>query len=157
MLITNPHFSKTRGKRTPEEDFRNSYSPNQKHYIKDGTDIDWAWLAGFYEGEGSCIHIIDKRYPNSRGSFTIQIPQKNKEPLLKAIQFTGGQITKETNYVSYCYRLRITSNYARRVILRIYHLLSVEHRKQSEKLYFYALDELNFRLKELINELTVSS
>jgi hypothetical protein len=54
--------------------------------VKEPGPIEIAWVAGFYEGEGSCAFA-------PTGSLRASFPQKNLEPLLLIRDYFGGGIT----------------------------------------------------------------
>ncbi len=53
------------------------------------TEVDWAWAAGFYEGEGSVYQKSGARWPSAP---QIHIQQVNKEPLVWLQEKFGGEI-----------------------------------------------------------------
>lgn len=67
----------------------NKFFANRKPGLdpdKKPTELDLAWAAGFYEGEGTCGC-------NARsGALKVSVPQHNLEPLLKLKALFGGAI-----------------------------------------------------------------
>lgn len=65
-------------------------------------NINWHWLAGFWEGEGSCGHYVyfDKKQNKIKPRLAVSLAQKQKKPLLKVKEFIGyGSIYKMKNGV----------------------------------------------------------
>lgn len=73
------------------------------------TKADLAWIAGFYEGEGSVVYKMVKSFDKPRGypNGCFSITQVNKEPLEKCLALTGlGYMTgpykpRQNNHNSY--------------------------------------------------------
>jgi hypothetical protein len=55
-------------------------------------DLDIAWAAGVYEGEGSCV-----RSGHGKRSFSISIAQKDPEMLYRLRDFFGGTVKEYEN------------------------------------------------------------
>lgn len=89
--------------------------------------LDIAWLSGFYEGEGHCsIHA---------NQFTLQICQKNLEPLTKIKHLFGGVIYTNPNHPQSgtVYFWKVNYERAEGIAFTIFSFLSIEKREQIVK------------------------
>lgn len=87
--------------------------------------MDVAWMAGFYEGEGSVSHRDGKR-------LNVSMPQKDAEVLLRIREFTGGSISKIDREESHLHTLNVCGDGARQFLQAIYPLLSTRRKMQVE-------------------------
>jgi len=73
----------------------------QSDSVKIPTELDWAWTAGFLEGEGSFCPMSgsDKRA-------RVQANQNEREPLERLLQLFGGRIYKLRKRDHYVWMLR---------------------------------------------------
>jgi hypothetical protein len=88
------------------------------------TDMDLAFFAGFYEGEGSSS--ITKS-----GGCVVQVPQKDPEMLFKARSFWGGSVRQISGRD--CWAWILTGDRARLFLQAIYHMLSTRRKGQVDK------------------------
>jgi hypothetical protein len=90
------------------------------------TDLDIAWLAGFYEGEGTI--------KNSGGRVNVRISQKDPETLYRTRELIGGSIhiVRADSAEYYCHVLSVYGDNARRFIQAIFPHLSERRRMQAE-------------------------
>lgn len=90
------------------------------------TDIDIAWLAGFYEGEGT-IKCSGNR-------INVRISQKDPETLYRTRELIGGSIhiVRADSEQYYCHVLSVYGDNARRFIQAIYPFLSERRKEQVE-------------------------
>lgn len=54
-------------------------------------DVWWAWLAGFFDGEGSCVKH------STRNRISLSISQKDRRPLLEIAERLGGRVHKRNS------------------------------------------------------------
>ncbi len=57
--------------------------------VETGTDVELAWAAGFFDGEGSVSVHCDKR-PGRRPAFRLEIEQVDVRPLVRFRAAVGG-------------------------------------------------------------------
>jgi hypothetical protein len=94
--------------------------------IKVPTNLDVAWAAGIYEGEGSCV------CPNVNGShsFGVQVSQKDPELLYKMRDMFGGSVKPYMNGGFSIYHLKICGDRGRVFLATIYPYLTVRRKAQ---------------------------
>lgn len=90
------------------------------------TDLDVAWLAGFYEGEGTV--------KNSGGRINVRINQKDPETLYRTRELIGGSIhiVRADSAEYYCHVLSVYGDNARRFLQAIFPYLSTRRKEQAE-------------------------
>jgi len=92
------------------------------------TREDLCWLAGFYEGEGSC-----RGY---RGSLELHLAQKDPECLLKAQRLFGGSVlgpyksVTQSGKATFVHLWRLGGEAGRNLAVRLLPLLSKRRRAQ---------------------------
>jgi hypothetical protein len=90
------------------------------------TALDIAWIAGFYEGEGSASGI--------KGRTIVQVAQKDPEILFRCRELFGGTITLvRMNTPHYCHTWKQYGDRARIFFAAIYPYMSVRRKLQIEK------------------------
>lgn len=98
------------------------------------SDLDIAWAAGVYEGEGSCV-----RSGKGKNSFCVSVAQKDPELLYRLRDLFGGSVkeypnnrgTKFTNGKSFTvFAWRVSGNYARLFLAVIYSYLTTRRKAQ---------------------------
>lgn len=97
------------------------------------SDLDRAWFAGFFEGEGS----VDGTAKNGKRYYKIGIAQVNPEPLLRVQDIAGGSIRlqrrSQTNpRHSDVYHWQASGETARAAVREILPLMSEKRRKQMQ-------------------------
>lgn len=103
--------------------------------VKDWTDFDLGWLAGFFEGEG-CV----KGHKSGR-KIAVCIYQKDPEILFRCREFLGGSISKITvrsestnlNSDTFLHMLNVCGDKARRFLQAIYPHVSTRRQMQIER------------------------
>lgn len=93
---------------------------------KEPTDIDIAWMAGFFEGEGSVTHSNGKKA-------SVSIPQKDPEILFRIREMIGGSISKTLREETYLHTLNLGGDNGRRFLQSIYPFMSSKRKFQIEE------------------------
>ena len=96
------------------------------------TDLDVAWIAGLYEGEGSC-------WACSRGTrLTVGIYQKDPEVLMRCREMFGGWITQNRHRTpdKVCNVWNLGGDNARMFLQVIYPFMSARRKVQIDKTSF---------------------
>lgn len=83
-------------------------------------EVDVAWAAGFWEGEGSVCKA-------STNTFQITATQKNLEPLLRLRQWFGGSVTQRRGGL---FSWQVSGPLARQFVPRVWPYLSARRREQ---------------------------
>jgi hypothetical protein len=89
--------------------------------VEEPTALDIAWVAGFYEGEGSCIFAA--------GSVRVQIPQKDPESIERIQRWFGGRVGPNGS----CSVLVLYGPRAMRLIKSVYPYLTARRRQQVDE------------------------
>ena len=120
---------------------KNAYYKERREAIKNGTweprkpdqprltptPLDWAWAAGFIEGEGSIRHT-------GKSSQRVECGQKHKEPLERLHALFGGTLRLQTSgRTSPLWMWSVNGGQARYVIQGVYSLLSARRRAQADR------------------------
>lgn len=92
---------------------------------REPSDIDIAWMAGFFEGEGS---VRSKKGKN----ISISFPQKDAEILFRIREFVGGSISRTTREETYLHTLNICGDNGRLFLQSIYSFMSSKRKLQIE-------------------------
>lgn len=94
--------------------------------VRDPDDLDIAWTAGIYEGEG-CADAPERKT-------RVQISQKDPEILFRIREMFGGSITEvRVGTPHYCHVLKINGDRARLMLQLIYPYMSVRRKKQIDR------------------------
>lgn len=95
--------------------------------IREPSAVDVAWMAGFYEGEGTCKGDI-------KGRTVVRICQKDPETLLWCREMIGGAIFKtRANSEKYLHVLTLCGDNGRRFLQSIFPFMSTRRKMQIEK------------------------
>jgi hypothetical protein len=94
--------------------------------IKVPTNLDVAWAAGIYEGEGSCV------CPNVNGShsFGVQVAQQDPELLYRLRDMFGGSVRPYMNGGFSIYHWKVAGDRGRVFLASIYPYLTVRRKAQ---------------------------
>lgn len=90
------------------------------------TNIDIAWAAGIWEGEGNCCSTSWSKEGQKHTTTKIVVTQKDPWLLNKLKLLFGGSICKH----SFCFQWSITGARARGFIMTIYTFLSPRRKEQ---------------------------
>jgi hypothetical protein len=93
--------------------------------VRKPTELDIAWAAGIYEGEGSCNTAV-----KHKSAFTVQITQKDPEFLYKLRDLFGGSVKGYDNGGFWIHHWRTSGNKARVFLGSIYPFLTVRRKTQ---------------------------
>lgn len=93
--------------------------------VKKPTELDIAWAAGIYEGEGSC-----NTPTKHKSAFTVQITQKDPEFLYKLRDLFGGSVKGYDNGGFWIHHWRTSGNKGRAFLGAIYPFLTVRRKSQ---------------------------
>lgn len=88
------------------------------------TNLDVAWAAGIYEGEGSCIA------PGKSHSFSVQVSQKDPELLYRLRDLFGGTVKPYMNGGFSIYHYKACGDRGRVFLAAIYPYLTVRRKAQ---------------------------
>jgi hypothetical protein len=90
------------------------------------TPADWAWAAGFLEGEGSFV--------DSGTSPRVYAPQKDPEALERLLALFGGSVRQQVNgRATPIYQWAVNGEKARAVIAGVYPFLTARRREQADR------------------------
>jgi hypothetical protein len=93
--------------------------------VRKPTELDIAWAAGIYEGEGSCNTTV-----KHKTAFTVQITQKDPEFLYRLRDLFGGSVKGYDNGGFWIHHWRTSGNKARTFLGSIYPFLTVRRKAQ---------------------------
>lgn len=93
---------------------------------REPSDIDIAWLAGLFEGEGSVTGKNGKKA-------VVSIPQKDAEILFRCREMLGGSISKVIREDTHLHVFSLCGDGGRRFLQAIYPFMSTRRKMQIEK------------------------
>lgn len=104
------------------------------------SEVDYAWAAGFYEGEGT-IHLM-----KSGGSVVLAVNQVTLEPLERLVEIFGGMIYGPHSYNDNqpIYRWNVYNRqHAQQIILKMWPWLSQRRQEQAWSVFDRHQDRLD--------------
>jgi len=109
-----------------------------------GNKVNWSWLTGFWEADGSVFIYIDKKCNNRYKALRMDISQKNERLLKRMLKFLNSENIKGSlqKYPSKdgCYSLRVSTRQAEKFIQKIYPFVVSKVRKDKIK---YCIKQVN--------------